>query len=174
MLPEKFLGDLTTSYGGYLTVKVTGGTFTVYLQGNGVQMQTAASKELHLLETSRWHVVKENPYFPRMCKEEMTRGCFMAVLQKVTRFTIEAPHRITEVLLDKAKFNISTYPVTHTIEKCQCPEEYSGLSCQEPNEEYHKYFPTDSGNHWIDLVIGKAKSCSCNGRSKQCDPISGD
>ncbi|VEN49015.1 unnamed protein product [Callosobruchus maculatus] len=174
MLPEKFLGDLTTSYGGYLTVKVKGGTFTVYLQGNGVQMQTTASKELHLLETSRWHVLKENPHFPRLCKDDMTRGCFMAILQRVTRFTIEAPHRITEVLLDKAKFNISTYPVTHTIEKCECPVEYSGLSCQEPNEGYYKYFPSDPAHHWIDLVVGKSEPCACNGRSNHCNPVTGE
>lgn len=75
--------------------------------------------------------------------------------------------------MDRAKPNIPTYPSSHSIEKCECPKEYSGLSCQDPNEGYFRYFSSNPKDNWIDIVIGKAKPCECNGRSRICDPNSG-
>lgn len=77
------------------------------------------------------------------------------------------------MLLDKAKTNIPTYPLTHSIEKCICPKEYSGFSCQNPNEGYYRYYPESDGYNWIDKIIGIAKPCECNGKSSQCNPETG-
>lgn len=84
--------------------------------------------------------------------------------------------RIREILLDRAKPNIPTYPPSYTVEKCECPREYTGLSCQDPNEGYFRYFPDheEQIDRWIDSVIGKAKLCECNGRSQQCDANTGE
>lgn len=75
--------------------------------------------------------------------------------------------------MDRAKPNIPTYPSSHSIEKCECPKEYTGLSCQDPNEGYFRYFSSNPKDNWIDIVIGRAKPCECNGRSQICDPNSG-
>lgn len=81
--------------------------------------------------------------------------------------------RIQEVLLDRAKSNIPNYPATHAIEKCKCPVEYTGLSCQNPNDGYFRHFPQGEKPNWIDKVIGIAKPCECNRKSTQCDPNTG-
>lgn len=82
-------------------------------------------------------------------------------------------YRIQEVLLDRAMTNIPSYPSTHTVEKCKCPKEYTGLSCQNPNEGYYRYYPEGDGYSWIDKIIGIAKPCECNGKSHHCNPDSG-
>ncbi|XP_018564888.1 laminin subunit alpha-1-like [Anoplophora glabripennis] len=172
MLPRKFNGDLTTSYGGYLAVDVKGGFFRVTLEGNGVRLKSTASNELHLVENN-WNIASRNSKFPHSCHANLSRTCFMVILQNVTSILVEANDRIREILLDRAKPSIPSYPPSHSIEKCECPKEYSGLSCQDPNEGYFRYFSSDSKNNWIDVVIGKAKPCQCNGRSHQCDPNTG-
>lgn len=82
-------------------------------------------------------------------------------------------YRINEVLLDTAKPNMPTYTFTHSTENCQCPKEYTGLSCQDPNKGYYRYFPKSKDNNWIDIVVGIAKPCECNNKSEQCDPDTG-
>lgn len=76
--------------------------------------------------------------------------------------------------MDRSKSNIPNYPSTHAIEKCKCPSEYSGLSCQRPNEGYYRYYPKEKEEYnWVDRIIGIAKPCECNQKSSQCDPDSG-
>lgn len=81
--------------------------------------------------------------------------------------------RIQEVLLDTAKASTPTYSPSYSVERCECPKEYTGLSCQDPNVGYFRYFPNDSQDNWIDAVVGKAEPCECNGKSQSCDPNTG-
>lgn len=66
-------------------------------------------------------------------------------------------------------------PRALSIEKCECPKEYEGTSCQNPNAGYFRYFPSPLEHNvtWIDLSIGKAKPCQCNGLSNTCDRETG-
>lgn len=66
-------------------------------------------------------------------------------------------------------------PRALSIEKCECPKEYDGTSCQNPNAGYFRYFPNSSDYNitWTDLAIGKAKPCECNGLSETCDRETG-
>nr|XP_023028946.1 laminin subunit alpha-2-like [Leptinotarsa decemlineata] len=174
MLPTTFMGDITSSYGGYLVVEVPGGYFDVFLEGNSVELHSESNNnELQLVESENWRVVSRNTDFPSSCVHRLTRACFMVVLQKVTAFVVKSNNRIKEVLLDKAKNEESTYPITHSIEKCQCPEEYTGLSCQDPNEGFYRYYPRDQQSSWVDVVVGIAKECDCEGHSSECDAETG-
>ncbi|KAJ8929532.1 hypothetical protein NQ314_017790 [Rhamnusium bicolor] len=91
-LPDKFMGDLTTSYGGYLSVDVTGGYFRVTLEGIGVKLKSSSHNELQFIETN-WNISSRNPRFPNNCQINLTRACFMVVLQNVTSFLVEANDR---------------------------------------------------------------------------------
>lgn len=94
MLPRNFLGDLTTSYGGYLTVDVSGELFDVYLEGNGVVLhQLSRNTEIQMIESSGWRTISGNSLFPQKCVRELSRTCFMAILQNVTKIRIEAKTR---------------------------------------------------------------------------------
>lgn len=66
-------------------------------------------------------------------------------------------------------------PRALSVEKCECPREYEGTSCQNPNAGYFRYFPnpTDYNVTWIDVTAGQAKRCECNGLSQSCDSNTG-
>ncbi|XP_066263051.1 laminin subunit alpha lam-3 isoform X1 [Euwallacea similis] len=174
-LPGRFMGDLTTSYGGYLSVNGSGGKFSVFLTGNGISLKSDLSTHELRLNEKFWKVTSGN--LPG-CQSFLTRECFLLVLQKVTSIIIQGEDmEIVEVLLDSAKPYIPYNRTSHSIEQCECPLEYAGLSCQNPNNGYYRYYPTEeeevTATSWIDQVIGVATSCNCNLRSWECDPDSG-
>lgn len=85
-------------------------------------------------------------------------------------------NRIVEVLLDSAKPYIPYNRTSHSIEKCDCPPEYTGLSCQDPSQGYYRFYKSEqevSESDWIDNIIGVARRCDCNGQSFECDPNNG-
>lgn len=91
MLPRNFLGDLTTSYGGYLTVNVSGESFEVYIEGNGIELVTVSKKmDVQMIESSGWRIISHNSYFPQECLRNLSRLCFMTILENVTKFRISA------------------------------------------------------------------------------------
>lgn len=85
-------------------------------------------------------------------------------------------HRLSNVSLDVAK-GIAGKPPPRalSVEKCECPKEYEGTSCQNPNTGYFRYFPNpfEQNVTWIDVAVGKAKPCDCNGLSSDCDRETG-
>uniref|UniRef100_A0A6P7G0Y5 Laminin subunit alpha-1-like isoform X1 n=2 Tax=Diabrotica virgifera virgifera TaxID=50390 RepID=A0A6P7G0Y5_DIAVI len=176
-LPKSFLGDITPSYGGYLAVNNSGGRFDVILEGNNVRIRSLGNhNDLQMTESTEfgnWIVSSDNLDFPTECVDKLSRSCFMVIMQNVTLFIIKANNRIKEVLLDKAKNEVSAYPITHSVEKCECPPEYKGLSCEDPNKGYYRYFPKDPTLPWIDRVIGISKKCECRGHSHECNPETG-
>ncbi|CAL2029211.1 unnamed protein product [Caenorhabditis brenneri] len=58
------------------------------------------------------------------------------------------------------------------VEKCSgCPQGYSGLSCQNPDEGYCRKKHRDYLNQADDLaLIGWSEPCSCHGHSQTCNP----
>ncbi|XP_056646625.1 laminin subunit alpha-2 [Diorhabda sublineata] len=173
-LPKAFLGDITASYGGHLIVENSGGYFDVFLEGNNIQISSRNDhSELQMTESGNWRVISKNLDFSNECIDKLTRACFMVIIQNVTFFMIKANTRIKEVLLDKATNEDSEYTLTHSIEKCNCPAQYTGLSCAEPSKGYYRYFSDDPKLSWIDRVIGIAKKCECGGYSEDCDPETG-
>ncbi|XP_060517066.1 laminin subunit alpha-1 [Cylas formicarius] len=174
-LPRQFVGDVTNSYGGYLTVKGTGGKFSVFLTGNQISLRSEISSSELRISEQYWSVTSGD-ILPA-CQHALSRDCFMLILQNVTSIIIQGQNmEIAEVLLDSAKPYIPYNRTSHSIEKCECPPEYSGLSCQNPNKGYYRHFPELpelTHTFWINNVIGIAKACECNQRSLVCDPNTG-
>uniref|UniRef100_A0A1I8IE91 Laminin EGF-like domain-containing protein n=1 Tax=Macrostomum lignano TaxID=282301 RepID=A0A1I8IE91_9PLAT len=54
------------------------------------------------------------------------------------------------------------------VERCACPKEFSGLSCQLPGRGF--FIDTSGGRDVSQLTI---KPCACSNRSELCDPFSG-
>lgn len=94
MLPRNFLDDLTTSYGGYLTVDVPGESFEVYIEGNNIGLYHHSKiTEVQMTESSGWRIESRNPNFPQECLRNFSRICYMTVLQNVTKIRIDAKNR---------------------------------------------------------------------------------
>lgn len=91
MLPRNFLGDLTASYGGYLTVNSSGKSFKVYLDGNNIELVLVSNKmDVQMIESPEWQILSHNSYFPQDCVRNFSRLCFMTVLENVTKIGIDA------------------------------------------------------------------------------------
>ena len=70
--------------------------------------------------------------------------------------------------------NNPSYSIAHGVESCQCPFEYSSLSCQDPARGYYRRYKHDylTSSVWIDWV-GEAARCQCSGRSETCNRETG-
>ncbi|CAH0558317.1 unnamed protein product [Brassicogethes aeneus] len=179
-LPSQFLGDITTSFGGFITVE-TQNNFQIFLKNpRGIVVENDHTKnrsENVKLDELDWRLKYDDyDFMPANCKSRLSRNCLMLVLQNVKDISIEPLHgevlNITEVLMD---FSSENLPIRHekysTVEKCECPPEYTGLSCQNPSPGYYRSFENPVSEY--DRIIGAAKKCDCNGKSEECDPNTG-
>lgn len=68
-----------------------------------------------------------------------------------------------------------TTSVTHGIEVCECPSQYSSSSCQNPSVGYYRSYDnrTTTIATIIVQVIGEAALCNCNGLSSFCETNTG-
>ena len=57
--------------------------------------------------------------------------------------------------------------ITCSVEKCECPEGYSGLSCETCEVGYFQSRYDQFGS----IVCEK---CDCNGHAPTCNPLNGD
>ena len=60
------------------------------------------------------------------------------------------------------------------VEKCDCPEKYSGDSCQDPAEGYYRWRNTTVSTSMLEDLVGRVVPCECNGRSNKCDRETGE
>lgn len=84
--------------------------------------------------------------------------------------------RLTNVTLDMGIF-VAGAENNHAfgIERCICPAQYSGLSCQNPGPGYYRFKPQIPNKlpETIDDYVGKSLPCDCSGRSNECHPETG-
>ncbi|ODM92460.1 Laminin subunit alpha [Orchesella cincta] len=104
-----------------------------------------------------------------------SREQMMIVLKDLRAIYVRAGYwkQTREAKLSDFGINIGTDDHVHptsenralTIEQCQCPPNYQGLSCEECAQGY---FRSPTGPHG-----GFCATCQCNGHSENCDPVSG-
>ncbi|OCT80167.1 hypothetical protein XELAEV_18026982mg [Xenopus laevis] len=110
----------------------------------------------------------------------VSREDFMDVLYDIQYILIKAAYgnvlrqtRISEISLEVAEegtsFTIS--PRAYLIEKCECPQGYSGLSCEACAPGFYRVPPTTPGRR-TGPALGTCVPCQCNEHSDLCDPQS--
>ncbi|EAT47381.1 AAEL001477-PA [Aedes aegypti] len=197
-LPSQFLGDRTTSYGGLLNFTlVTVGAYQNIPEGSLrqfplVQLHTHDELVLDYYEDQIVYgeeVIQHSTLLhERFWKNHydgnvITRAILMVALQDVrhifVRGTISTNFRqvlLTNVTLDMGIF-VAGAENNHAfgIERCICPAQYSGLSCQNPGPGYYRFRPQIPNKlpETIDDYVGKSLPCDCSGRSNECHPETG-
>lgn len=55
------------------------------------------------------------------------------------------------------------------VERCECPPQYNSTSCQDPSIGFYRWFNRTYSTATILIsLVGEARPCECNGRSKIC------
>ncbi|XP_045509429.1 laminin subunit alpha [Colias croceus] len=180
--PDYYLGKRLTSYGGYLTYSIfytsredghaiaaadviIGGA-NGYIVHNSVEQPPSLENWLHSVRISEEE-------FTNIDGSAVTRDQFMNVLVNVTSIYIRATYwheaittRLIGVTLD---YGVEEYGEGNrrasSIEECQCPKAYRGLSCEQCAEGYYRL---STGPH-----AGFCVPCQCHGHSKECDVNTG-
>ncbi|XP_034337833.2 basement membrane-specific heparan sulfate proteoglycan core protein isoform X5 [Magallana gigas] len=182
-LPKRFLGDKVISYGGYLKFVLSyrpgldaspselDGPL-VELIGNGVTLIHRSTLENRPNTPSSYRVPFTENAWTALDGSATTREFLLMALADLdailiratfTRDTDEAS--IRDVVMDIAEDRVTGQGRASTVEQCQCPRGYKGLSCEDCDVGY-----TRSGGG---AYLGTCEPCQCNGHSGECDPDTG-
>ncbi|XP_068083310.1 laminin subunit alpha-1 [Anabrus simplex] len=188
-LPQQFLGDKVLSYGGTLrfTVKTEGSSSRlpshvlstyplVQLQGNNIILEhfpvippTAGHYGVRFHE-SLWQTRSSSI-------KTVTREVLMVALQNVQNILIRASDSMdfTKVILSEVTLDTAVavpgqpHPLARGVELCSCPSEYNSTSCQDPSIGFYRWYDNSTASSTIVIrLVGEARPCQCNGRSKVC------
>ncbi|XP_017881365.1 laminin subunit alpha [Ceratina calcarata] len=180
--PETYLGKKLTSYGGLLsyTVYYTTGPFgsavsapDVILQGADTILFYYADEQPPSFTNFQTSVELIETNFLTQNRLSATREQLMVVLENLRGIFIRAMYwnpsitaSLSYVTLDVTTEAYSPqYSLASSVEQCQCPPNYQGLSCEECAPGYYR---VESGPHG-----GYCVRCECNGHSDICDVDTG-
>ncbi|XP_049703370.2 laminin subunit alpha [Helicoverpa armigera] len=178
--PDYYLGKRLTSYGGYLTYSIfyetgpDGGAIAAadviiggsdgYLVHNSVEQPPSKVEWTHAVRLSE-------DEFSNSDGSPVSREQFMNTLVNVTSIYIRATYwdqsvetSLIAVTLDIGVEGYGEYidaKRASSVEECQCPKAYRGLSCEQCAEGYYR------------LSSGFCVPCQCNGHSRECDVNTG-
>ncbi|XP_064610527.1 LOW QUALITY PROTEIN: basement membrane-specific heparan sulfate proteoglycan core protein-like [Liolophura sinensis] len=180
-LPERFLGNKVTAYGGYLRYTVTyrpGFDNTprsdpdVEIIGNDIVLIYRHTSPVDPNTPQSFQVPLYEQYWIRSDGEPATREHLLMALADVSAILIKATYTATttessirDVTLDIAENRVTGQDRAFAVEQCVCPRGYRGLSCQDCDTGYTR---TGGG-----LYLGLCEPCQCNGHSNECDPETG-
>ncbi|KAI4497448.1 hypothetical protein M0802_007459 [Mischocyttarus mexicanus] len=183
-LPNIFLGDQITSYGGNLKYTVR------YIPSQGGQSSKNNAADVELISANDIKLL----YYSRKSPEPNSQQSFTVPLleqywQRADGTTADREHLLM-ALADIRAINIKATYTTHTneaalssvsldtaenyntgkarameVEECSCPVGYKGLSCEDCDVGYTRFMEG--------LYLGICEPCNCNGHSNQCDPETG-
>ncbi|KRZ89656.1 Laminin subunit alpha-2 [Trichinella sp. T8] len=190
--PNNYTGDMIASYGGnlryyvYFVAERDGSNIPiadVVLKGNGLEIEHHVDQPFYerenvtvtvkLHESWSWRDVKS--------KRPVSKVDFMTVLANVELLMIKAVYRksqlqsnihsismevaVAEAAENSNSNNNNNSSLMKSVEMCECPEKYSGLSCQ-------SCIP---GHRRLNNILykGRCEACLCNGRSLRCDAHTG-
>ncbi|KAI1304937.1 Laminin subunit alpha [Halotydeus destructor] len=185
-LPESYVGKQLGSYGGFLKYSIVNIVVTeewktkpqaidVILVGNDrtiaydfveqtVEANSPLKFEIELVERNFRNPVN---------RDQITRDQFMMVLVKLEGIFIRLSYieavtefQIADVMMDTTSVQpVADGAIAKRVEKCTCPPNYKGPSCEECNDGYYRV------NHGP--YLGYCVKCDCNRHSDQCDPTTG-
>ncbi|XP_075540320.1 terribly reduced optic lobes isoform X24 [Dermacentor variabilis] len=178
-LPQRFLGDKVTSYGGFLNYTIrSGGTDRqsrspdVQITGNKIILIYRHPERLKLRFPQTVSIPMYETSWIRADGLPATREHFLMVLADLSSILVKATlseetdtASLVEASLDIAVEYPTGQALAHAVEHCRCPIGYKGLSCEDCDAGY-----TRSG---AGLYLGLCVPCFCNGHSSDCDPETG-
>ena len=193
-MPTAFLGEKVTSYNGYFRfstssngkvppassmlhplIQLQAADQEIILEHYPAKLSSSGRYEVHL-EESQW--VKHGSRLP------VSRALLMVALQRLERVMIRATdftgatianlHGVTlDVAVERNEAN-DNRPVAIGVEKCTCPPQYNGTSCQDPGRGFYRWYSEFMTTTTTYLhLAGDVKSCQCNGRAQNCHPETG-
>ncbi|XP_033329969.2 laminin subunit alpha [Megalopta genalis] len=179
--PDIYLGSKLTSYGGFLnyTAHYNPGPFgnavsapDVILQSDDIILLYYAEEQPPSFMDFEFSLELVETNFLTQNKLSATREQLMIVLENLQAVHIRATYwnpsvtaSLSYVTLDTTTEFYSPHNVpAHSVEQCQCPPNYQGLSCEECA---YGYYRLQSGPH------GACVKCECNGHADSCDVNTG-
>uniref|UniRef100_A0A8C3QB86 Laminin subunit alpha-1 n=1 Tax=Geospiza parvula TaxID=87175 RepID=A0A8C3QB86_GEOPR len=181
--PEAYLGNKLTAFSGDLKYTVSYdipmesvdsdivSSVDIIIQGNGQILSTrAAGLSLQPYEeySNSVRLVADN-FIEFNTKKAIDREMLMTVLANVTHLLIranyniakKAVYRLDSVTLDTASANVIDLSSAPDVEFCECPQGYTGLSCESCLPGYYR----------VDGILfgGICQPCKCNGHATECD-----
>ncbi|VDM94872.1 unnamed protein product [Thelazia callipaeda] len=174
-LPERFLGNKVTSYGGilkyvfrYSGVGPINTDADVILRGNDI---TLLYKHHQSPIAGRDNVVEVKLFedqWQRMDGQPATREHLIMALSDLDALLIKLNYvedssssSLISVSLDYAQSHVTGGDIAYEVEQCRCPPGYIGTSCEECAQGYSR---TGGG-----LYLGLCERCECHGHASKCD-----
>ncbi|XP_047486475.1 basement membrane-specific heparan sulfate proteoglycan core protein-like isoform X15 [Penaeus chinensis] len=179
-LPQRFLGDKLSSYGGNLTyslryVPAPGGQSSansaaaVEIYGNDITLRHFTNGQLSRSLQATVTVPLYEEEWERQDGQKANREHFLMVLADLEYIHIKATYTtntqevaLKEVIMDYAEPRNTGQERAFAVEFCECPPGYKGLSCEDCDVGYTRRL---SG-----VYLGECVPCECNGHSEECDP----
>ncbi|XP_032149235.1 laminin subunit alpha-1 [Sapajus apella] len=181
--PEAYLGNKLTAFGGFLKYTVSYDIpvetvdsnlmshTDVIIKGNGLTLGTQA-EGLSLQPYEEYlnvvGIVPEN-FRDFSSKKQIDRDQLMTVLANVTHLLIRANYnsakmalyRLESVSLDIASPNAIDLAMAAEVEHCECPQGYTGTSCESCLSGYYR----------VDGILfgGICQPCECHDHAAECD-----
>ncbi|XP_072543376.1 laminin subunit alpha-3 isoform X2 [Salminus brasiliensis] len=179
-LPQSYLGDRVSSYGGYLTYQMK--TFGIPREG----MSLLDKQPDVILKGQKMTLVYQDPQSPSPDRlyqgrvqlvegnfrhsgtnRPVSREEFMRLLSRLEAVWIRALYfsqsqrlSVGEVGMEEASLTGSGGPAS-TVEVCSCPPQYTGDSCQRCAPGFYR----DRNDRCV--------ACACNGLSDDCEESTG-
>ncbi|XP_075877558.1 laminin subunit alpha-3-like isoform X2 [Nelusetta ayraudi] len=182
--PSYYLGNRVSSYGGFLTyqtksfgipsegmtlmdrrpdVVLTGQDMTLVHMASQVPLPDRLYQgRVQLVEGNWRHAITNRP----VSREELMRVLSGLVGLRIRALYFTQSQRLSlgEVGLEEAS-NTGTGGPAYTVERCSCPPQYTGDSCEKCAPGYYR----DASA----LYTGQCVPCQCNGLADECDEKTG-
>lgn len=146
--------------------------------GDNIYKTTNTTTSIRLTEDGWYHIPKTvKDIVTRLRRTEyrgdlVTRVQFMSVLSDLKSILVRTSYHtdqaecfLQSVILQIGGNEIEFPDVVSLVEECDCPEGYTGLSCESCAFGFVKIFVNSSSHE----LIGKCVPCNCNGHAETCD-----